>query len=371
MRKIVFLLMLAFLLFGGCGGGAKKPRFTEEEMESIPLPQKTDLPPVSGGAVLAVGGETITSDEIVEPLAEYFRPAAQTNDLYQFKANAGGQLKRLVLTKVTNILLYNEAKKDLGDNMDEALEKAVEAEVRKFIVGFEGDSAKAEKALKEMGMDWADLREYKKKEIVNQSYIASQLPDEEPVTYRELMSRYNEMKESVFSSPGTITFRLIDIDSAKLEVADSNQGVLERAKELAMELRLSILMGEDFGEVAKKHSHGHRAMSGGLWKPVQPESLAQPYDILAAEAGKMQQGQIAGPIVAGRHVFIMKLEEKQIRRAEPFEKVQKELEQTIELERRKRVVDELEAKLLQQAALSNIDTFIDFCLEKIYRMNNR
>lgn len=371
MRKVVFLGVCVILLFGGCGVGAKKPRFSKEELAKIPLAQRDGFPEATGGFVLVVGGEAITSDEIVGPLSEYFRPVAQTSDLWQFKANAGGQLKQLVLTKVTNILLYNEAKKHLGENIDEALEKAVEAEVRKFIVGFEGNYAKAEKALKEMGMDWADFKEYKKKEIINQSYIASQLPDEQPVTYRELMSRYNEMKEKVFSMPATITFRLIDIDSAKLEVADANQGRLDKAKELAMELRLAIVMGEDFGEVAKKHSHGHRAMFGGLWKPLRPSSLAEPYDVLATEAEKLEPDQIAGPIEAGGHIFIMKLEEKQVTNAEPFEKVQKEIEQTIEFERRKKAVDELETNLLQQAALSNVDAFIDFCLEEIYRINNR
>jgi len=371
MRKVAFLGVCVILLFGGCGVGAKKPRFSKEELSKIPLAQRDGFPEATGGFVLVVGGEAITSDEIVGPLAEYFRPAAQTSDLYQFKANAGRQLKQLVLAKVTNILLYNEAKKHLGENIDEALEKAVEAEVRRFIVSFEGDYARAEKALKEMGMDWAGFKEYKRKEIVNQSYIASQLPDEEPVTYGELMGRYNEMKEKVYSMPATITFRLIDIDSAKLEAAGADQGRLDKAKELAMELRLAIVMGEDFGEVAKKHSHGHRAMFGGLWKPLRPSSLAEPYDVLAAEAEKMQPGQIAGPIESGGHIFIMKLEEKQVTNAEPFEKVQKEIEQTIELERRKKAVDELETKLLQQAALSNVDAFIDFCLEEIYRINNR
>ncbi len=370
MHKVVFLPVCVILLFGGCGA-SDKPRFSKEELAKIPLAQKDGFPEATGGFVLAVGGEAITSDEIVEPLAEYFRPAAQTNDLWQFKASAGGRLKKLVLTKVTNILLYNEAKKHLGENIDEALEKAVEAEVRRFIVSFEGDYAKAERVLKEMGMNWADFKEYKKKEIINQSYIASQLPDEQPVTYGELMSRYNEMKEEIFSTPATITFRLIDIDSAKLEAAGANQGRLDKAKELAMELRLELLMGEDFADLAKKHSHGHRAVFGGLWKPLQPSSLAEPYDVLAGEAEKIELGQIAGPIEAGEHIFIMKLEEKQVTNAEPFEKVQKEIEQTIKLERRKKAVDELEAKLLRQAALSNIDAFIDFCLEEIYRINNR
>ncbi len=41
------------------------------------------------------------------------------------------------------------------------------------------------------------------------------------------------------------------------------------------------------------------------------------------------------------------------------------------LDRRKQAIDEFTAKLMQQAALGKKGEFIDFCLEKIYRMSNR
>jgi hypothetical protein len=67
----------------------------------------------------------------------------------------------------------------------------------------------------------------------------------------------------------------------------------------------------------------------------------------------------------------MKLEEKRARSIEPFEKVQKEIETQIALNRRKKVIDELEAKLMQQAELGEKNEFIDFCLEKIYQISNQ
>jgi parvulin-like peptidyl-prolyl isomerase len=371
MRKCVFLLVLALLPAVGCMSRSK-PKYTEEELAQIPLAQKEGLPACSGGFVLAVGDETITADEIItEPLLKHFRPIAQRSDFEPFKEQAKPELERILATQVSNILLYREAKKDAGEQVDEALERVAEAEIRKFVAGFDNDYAKAEEALKERRMDWRSFKEYQKKLILSQSYIASQFPEQRPITYDELTDYYHEMKDEFFVRPAMIKFRLIDIEAAKLEVANPNQGRQQLAKELANELLEQIRGGEDFGELAKQYSHGHTALFGGLWKPLQPESLAEPYDILAAEAEGIEPGQIAGPIEEGEHIFIMKLEEKQARSVEPFEKVQKEIEARIALDRRKKVIDELEAKLMQQAKLGEKNEFIYFCLEKIYQISNR
>jgi len=366
-RKCVFLLAL-LVLFSGCGG--KKPKYSEEELAAIPFARRTGLPKASGGFVLAVGGETITADEMVLPFIEDFKPLAKRSSFEQFKLRARGDLERVLIIKVSDILLYQEAKKDAGEQFDEAVEKAAETEVRKFVVGFGGDYARAEEALKQGGMDWRSFKEYQKKVILTQSYIASQLPDNRPITYTELVDTYNEMKDDFFSTEAMLKFRLIDIKPAELEVADANQSRLEQAKELAGELVRRLRAGEDFGELARKYSHGHRREFGGLWKPRQPENLEKPYDVLATEAERIEPGQIAGPIETGEHIFIMKLEEKQSKSFKSLEKVQGEVEAKIIFDRRKKAVDRLAAKLWRQAALSNMDAFIDFCLEKIYRMSN-
>jgi parvulin-like peptidyl-prolyl isomerase len=373
MRKCAFLTVLVLLLTYGCGGGSK-PKFTEEELARIPLAQREGLPEASGGFVLTVGSETITSDEIItEPLLEYFRPIAKKSSLEQFKEQAKPELEQIITNRVSNILLYQQAKRDIGAGVDieDAIEKVIEAEMRKFVVSFEGDYAKAEQALKRMGMDWRSFREYQKKMILSQDYIRRQLPEYGPIAYSELVNCYDELKEEFFAIPATITFRLIDIQISKLEVADPNDSQLEQARKLANELVGRLQKGEDFGELAKQYSHDHRASFGGLWKPVQPESLAKPYDILAAEAERIKPGQIAGPIEADGHIFIMKLEEKMPKSFQPLANVQKEVEAKIIFDRRKKAADEFSAKLVQQAALNERDKFTDFCLEKIYRLSRQ
>jgi hypothetical protein len=94
------------------------------------------------------------------------------------------------------------------------------------------------------------------------------------------------------------------------------------------------------------------------------------YDILAAEAEKIKVGQTAGPIETTGHIFIMKLEEKEATSVEPFEKVQKQIEEEIIYEREMQSREEILAKLVEKASIGNKDAFVDFCLRKIYQISN-
>jgi parvulin-like peptidyl-prolyl isomerase len=361
----MFLIILVFLLAAGCG--KKKPRFTEEQLAKIPLPQRTNLPLPSGGFVLAVGNDTVTGDEVIAPLMSRLAPAAQTSSLESFKLQAGAAVRKSLMNRISDILLYQKAESEAGENVEERLEKAVEAETRKFIISFEGDYAKAEQFLKEeMGMNWYEFKEHQKRMILGGSYLHQKLPKPKPVTYSDLMDYYNDMKEKIYSTPAAITIRLIDIEIAKLKLDDPNSSGLEQADKLADELVKRLGRGEDFGELAKQYSNGYRAAAGGLWKPINPDSLAKPYDVLAKEAEKLEVGQIAGPIETDKHIFIMKLQDKQTENVEPFEKVQKQIEQRILMERRRKAFNEVMGKLIEEAALADVDKFIDFCIEKIY-----
>lgn len=99
---------------------------------------------------------------------------------------------------------------------------------------------------------------------------------------------------------------------------------------------------------------------------MQPQSLSVPYDRLAAEAETMEPGQVSEPIITKDHIFIMKLEEKESARYEPFEKVQRRVEERLLLDRRKEALHRLDAEFRRQGALVETDEFVDFCLEKLY-----
>jgi len=357
MRKSTFLLTLAVLLTAGCAGrNAKVSSAQDRRLAKIPA-----------GSVLSVAGETITCDQITKPLIEPLSSIARTNDLQRFKELARPELEKVLADKIAYVLLYQQVKKDLGEKTDEALEKAVESQVRQFVVNeFAGDYTRAEQTLKQEGMDWDSFKESRKKLVL----IASKLPRPRPVTYSELLEYYNQMKDEFFVIPATIKFQLIDIEVDKLQLTDHNRSRLELARELADNLIGRIRMGEDFSALAAEYPGVSFIRFND---PLQPESLARPYDILAAKAEKAQPGDIIGPIeTEGKdHIFIMKLEEKSAKTFKPFKNVQRQIVEKIILDRRRQAADELDTKLAQQVALGERHKFIDFCLEEIYRSNNQ
>ena len=375
MCRYICLLVLIIVLLGGCNSGT-----TEAEKERQALTQRIELIEAEGGYVLMVGGQTLTSDEIIDSRTElnglyvspkeYFKPVAQAVDFEQFKERVKATLEKIIMSKITNILFYQHAKRQAGSNVDEALEKAAQNEYRRFVLSFAGNEARAEDELKQRKMDKKSFMEEQKKSLLIQWYIASKMPNNRPVTYHEMRDCYDRIKDKYFARAAKIRFRLIDIQPEKLELKDPNEDRQKLAKEWANKLLALIKSGEDFGELAKKYSYGNWREFGGLWREIQPSSLAAPYDVLATEADKMEPGDVTGPIVTKQHIFIMKLEEKQIAGYEPFEDVQDLVKQKILLDRRSEVVDKLNADIRREAKLSNTDKFVDFCLEKIYRISN-
>jgi len=47
--------------------------------------------------------------------------------------------------------------------------------------------------------------------------------------------------------------------------------------------------------------------------------------------------------------------------------VQEEVRESILMERRRKVLDEIDAEVARQVALADVDRFVDSCLERLYR----
>lgn len=367
MRKALIMLVLA-LLFSGCGDG-KKPRFTEAELAIMPLPQTTGLPTPSGGYTISVAGETITTKEIVDTYYQYFTKAAQEMEYSEFRKTARPQLQQYVFDKVSNILLYQKARANADDKLDERLKDVVNTEKKRFISSYDGDEIAALEAIRNSGFaDWRDYEDFLKRMILSQSYISSQTEkdEDEPVTYDEILAYYNRVKDDVYIVKPSISFRLIDIIPQRLTIEDPNQSPLDAAKFLASQITEKLDNNADFGELAKQYSHGPWGLLGGLWKPINPESIASPYDIIVKETENAAIGDIVGPIEIKGHIFIVKLLEKNQLSAVPFEQVQNEIRRQITLDREKKAYDQIGNKLVNQEAIAHMQDFVDFCLLETY-----
>ncbi len=369
MNKVKFFILMALFLLAGCG---EKPKFTAEQLAAMPLAKREGLPEPTGGFALAVGDQTVTTDEVIGPYFEKLAQVAQKTDFERFRQLAEPVIEQQLVSRISDCILYSKAKKDAGEQIDAELDRATTAEVRRFVMDFGGDYARAEQALKQMGMDWGKYEQFQRRRILSQSYIAQQMPDrDQPVTYNEMIAIYNNTKDKLYTTPASLQFRLIDIEPAKLADVDANRPRLEQARELAGRIVERLKQGEDFEQMAKEFSQGLRASQGGLWRKVDPESLAPPYDILASKARTMKPGEISEPIENLDHIFIMQLVEYQPKSVEPFEKVQNQVKAGITIERMRQAFAKLDIELLQQASAADKAKFTDFCVREIYRMANK
>jgi hypothetical protein len=368
MQKVTLLILAAGLvLLAGC---EDKPLFTQAEMDKLPLAKRDGLPEASGGFTLSVGDQTITSEEVIGPVFEKLAAAAQKMDSDKFKQYATPAIEQQLMSRIADALLYSRAKREAGEKIDDELEKASATETRRFVMDFGGDYAKAEQALRQMGMDWGKFNEYQRRRILSQSYISQKLPRDLPIPYSEMMEVYEKSKEQLYTKQGVLRFGLIDIQPAKLRDIDANRPREEQAIELADDIIKRIKQGEAFVNVANEYLKSNKGLTAGEVNAA-PDSLVVPYDALGKKGVTMKAGETAGPIEAGGHVFVMQLIEYQPKSVESFEKVQNQVKARISVERMRGAIDKLNQELYKQASAADRERFVDFCVHEIYKDANK
>ena len=316
MRKYILILITVVLFMAGCAEKAKGP-----VLKSWTEPVQ-DLPEPTGGFVMRVADQTVTCEQIIGPSLEHLVPSRRRPVSSSSSIQARPAVEQIFAINVANILLVQQAKKKAGDNIDEQLNKLADAEVKKFIMTYKGDAAKAEEALKNMGMDWNSFKEYHKKMMLAQSYIQSQLPENIPIAYHEMLDYYNSTKDRFFTSAGlhTVPAHRYRRDENRRQRPQRRQA--SKSSGACQPVVEQLHNDANFAELAAKYSSDHRSQFGGLWKPVSPMPSRRPMMCSPNNPKTMQPGQIAGPIDAGEHIFIMKLEDKKVASVEPFDKVQ-------------------------------------------------
>lgn len=355
------LFLCGLICAAGCDSSKTRTgKFSEEQMKNFPLAKRTTNHLPAGGLVLSVGEETITADEVADTFNSTLTAIALVADEKSFYATAKPAIQDLVKAKVVDILLYEQAKNEAPDNIDEKMEEAVKAEVDNFVAKHDGNYAEAQKALKREGKNWQQFRDQMKKIILMQNYIQQKIPEDMPVTHDEMIEYYDQLRSEKYHWNGYIEFRLIDI---KTDQVDPNDSPMEKARQIVQMARA----GYDFDELARKYSQGHRASAGGLWEKVTEGNLASPYDVIEKEAQSMDVNQISEPIETKGHIFIIRLEDKKEAGSIPFEQVQDEIEADIKSIKRRLEFEKMYSRLLAQANISNMEGFINYCVELAFR----
>lgn len=356
-----------------------KPALTDPEVQRFEAQKDREVSPAL--PTLQVCGESITVDDIVRSpilygyrqwveLGTYLKSIAQETTLDDFRPVAEPEVSRNVNYSVGNILLYQKAKAEAPDRkkLDEELDKIADQLWRQYVVEkFNGNEAEADANMAASGMDRKAYKDTTKRIQLTSYFQATKNPLARPISHREVVEYYQRLKATQFYIRPQITLRLIDIQPNRIETPDPNADRLQLARDLGADLVKRLEQGQDFAELAQKYSHEPLARQGGLWKPRDPNSMAPPYDVVAAKAMALTPGQVAGPIEVQDHVFIVRLEAKQDSRYLPLERVQALVEGQIRKDRYEQANVKLDADLAERSAVGDTTWFTDLCIREIYR----
>jgi peptidyl-prolyl cis-trans isomerase D len=130
----------------------------------------------------------------------------------------------------------------------------------------------------------------------------------------EEIRNYYESHPDEFSTPETVTARHILFQLPE----DADEDAVAEAEKKAMEIMKKARQGEDFAELAKKHSQGPTAKDGGFLGSFQRQDMVKPF---SDKAFSMKPGDISDPVRTQFGWHIIKVEDRQKAAVKPLEEV--------------------------------------------------
>lgn len=335
--------------------------------------------PIGGSVetpILMVNGEPITIDEVLDPIRKDLEEAVKTSSIRQYRQMLMERSRRGTSLLIDEVLAYGEAKKEITDEMDGAIVKAIDDTERNRITSeFGGRLSRYQAHLEEHGLKREEVRHRIRRNLVVKQFLRDKfLPLIRPPTRKEL-SRYYKKNPGEFAEPLRIEMFLIDVPYARfLKGATGREGQTvwakvrgpkrieaRRAAVRRMEqARQELASGIPFAAVAKSYSFGPNKSKGGEWGPVSPEGLTGRWAGAAEVLAKLEPGQISDVLRTDDGLLLVRAGKRYDDRVIPFAEAQPIIEKRILRQQQKRMEDKLIFKLRGKATMPTRESLSAF-----------
>lgn len=316
------------------------------------------------GAVFQVNDDAITSSEVIEKLQENMAPQlaewSSSLDEPAFVGKTQQVVARTSMALVYNLLLFQHAKNDFAKNNDsyeEMIAAALDEQEKNIINKYGGNEAQVHLKLRESGTTMEKMLESFRRELVIASYRQTYFNPTLEITRAQLLQYYRKHLAEKYTQQSQLQFQLIDIPT------DEDT---EQARQLAQDAYGKLQAGEAFDDLVEQYSRGFRKKQKGLWRPLDPESLNEQYQPVAAALESVETGQATGVIESGEHFFIAKLIDRQAGGQNPFSQVQNEIRDILVNRQWLKYRKQLDDTLLKKATLGNLERFVIMTCKELY-----
>lgn len=209
---------------------------------------------------------------------------------------------RLILDAVDELLLMQRGR-ELGFSMGDEQFKGILDNIKKQ--NNLEDETTFQNALKQEGMTLADLRRNLERQMLVSRVQQQEILARVSITDEEAKAYYDANKKE-FTTPSSLMFREILV-----AVPTTPQGVNVAADEAAKAkietIRMRLLAGEPFAQLAADESDSGSKANGGLVGPINDDELAAS---LRSMVDAMKVGDLSEPMRVARGYQLLKLESR-------------------------------------------------------------
>jgi hypothetical protein len=335
--------------------------------QQSPKPEPQVNMPEGAVAEMTINGEVIPAEDILDPIRPDLRKRAERMPPDAYREHVAKQAAVLIMRKITDTLLYQEADKRMSESEREYLETLVDGEVRKIVTSeFGGSQRRYEKYLEERGQTLGDVYEDIRRQLTIMRHVELNIKPRVPEPTRaQLVSMY-EAAADEWRRPPRRRMSLIDVrvrerlpHGAENPSGEETTTARAAAKRRIETAESEIRSGVPFGEVARKYSDGLHAEDGGEWGWVTIEGVREAFAPAVEALQRLETNEVSEIIETKDRFFLVKCDEFDPGADPTFEGLQPELKQRYFRTEYARLESEVVKELQEGATITpeNLDDF--------------
>ena len=320
---------------------------------------------------LEIFDEFITVNDILEPIYSRIQELAKTQPPNLYYQQVAGLVRQQLYDIVAQHLVYRRAERQINDQIEPGLQKAVDAMERDRINReFNGLETRYTKYLQKQGKTREEVRARLRRAVVVDSYLRDRLlPMVREPRKRELMDYYRSHLDD-YSTEERRELYLIDIpirahfDRFPPRPADEPLAK-QKARNAIEAAARDIKSGKPFEAVARQYSQLKKD-EGGCWGFIS-SPMSGRWKLPYKRFMEMREGQVSEIIESAKSFFIVKVGRVDEKKVTSFRDAQPDIIQAIKNKRYQKLKAEFLQKELKRASIGSLDTFGNEVMEAIPR----
>jgi peptidyl-prolyl cis-trans isomerase C len=302
------------------------------------------------GTVLAnVNTRPIYAHKLLSVLDSALRAEAQRLDERQFRTTAAELIEKELRSQVREEVVYAVAEKSLDAREREFAEMLTAQWKNQEVTRAGGSLEIAKRRWADEGWEAQDRLDYQYRLSMNQIFYQRRVFPLVHVTAKELRDYYEKNKDTEFTRPARVKFRVIRIDPKSMKISrDEAKALSERTHESALKGNFEALARET-NDLALRSSGG---IVPGSDKGYLPKGTYVS-EKLEDAVWSLRPGAVTNVIEDRNAFYIAKLEDRQEGAAIEFEDlgVQEKIRETLLAQQYRKLQDQFQEKLIKESVI--------------------